>query len=134
MLFLRFYFSFGSKSNRLILMHTQTTRLPTIQLKDSHPGVIIYISLSHYFFCVYIYKKKNLKLEECRRNDDSSHDPNTYMIFYSSSATHKHTHTHTNHIDNTFFLPKFEFQILFDPIHSHTQHVVLHTVRKIESR
>ena len=40
MLFLRFYFSFGSKSNRLILMHTQTTRLPTIQLKDSHPGVI----------------------------------------------------------------------------------------------
>ena len=44
MLFLRFYFSFGSKSNRLILMHTQTTRLPTIQLKDSHPGVI-YITL-----------------------------------------------------------------------------------------
>ena len=41
-LFLRFYeyFSFDSKSNRLILMHTQTTHLPTIQLKDSHPSVI----------------------------------------------------------------------------------------------
>ena len=36
-LFLRFYeyFSFDSKSNRLILMHTQTTHLPTIQLKKT---------------------------------------------------------------------------------------------------